>query len=88
MCVRVCVCCCLYIFVSDTTMITVHPLVMDLWHHYLESMFVLYHQLSNACDVRRTFGGRSLWESKDDRRWGHDKFEEVTMRARNYDEVS
>ncbi|XP_017237002.1 protein MLN51 homolog [Daucus carota subsp. sativus] len=35
---------------------------------------------------RRTFGGRSLWESKDDRRWGHDKFEEVTMRARNYDE--
>lgn len=35
---------------------------------------------------RRTFGGRRLWESKDDRRWGHDKFEEVTMRERNYDE--
>lgn len=35
---------------------------------------------------RRTSGGRRLWESKDDRRWGHDKFEEVTMRERSYDE--
>ncbi|KAK6148888.1 hypothetical protein DH2020_016413 [Rehmannia glutinosa] len=35
---------------------------------------------------RRTLGGRKLWESKDDRKWGHDKFEELTMQERNYDE--
>ncbi|KAK1376030.1 Btz domain-containing protein [Heracleum sosnowskyi] len=35
---------------------------------------------------RRTFGGRRLWELKDDKRWGHDKFEEVTMRERSYNE--
>ncbi|KAA8540432.1 hypothetical protein F0562_024649 [Nyssa sinensis] len=35
---------------------------------------------------RRTLGGRKLWESKDDRKWGHDKFEEMTLQERHYDE--
>ncbi|KAL8522363.1 hypothetical protein ACS0TY_012488 [Phlomoides rotata] len=35
---------------------------------------------------RRTLGGRRLWESKDDRKWGHDKFEELTMHERSYNE--
>ncbi|GMH15952.1 hypothetical protein Nepgr_017793 [Nepenthes gracilis] len=29
---------------------------------------------------RRTFDGSKLWETKDDRRWGHDKFEEMNMK--------
>ncbi|KAL0380431.1 UNVERIFIED_CONTAM: protein MLN51 [Sesamum angustifolium] len=36
--------------------------------------------------LRRTFGGRKLWESKDDRKWGHDKFEELAMQERSYEE--
>uniref|UniRef100_A0A5B7A4Z5 Putative epsin n=1 Tax=Davidia involucrata TaxID=16924 RepID=A0A5B7A4Z5_DAVIN len=35
---------------------------------------------------RRTLGGRKLWESKDDRKWGHDKFEEMTSQERHYEE--
>ncbi|KAL2539257.1 CASC3/Barentsz eIF4AIII binding [Abeliophyllum distichum] len=35
---------------------------------------------------RRTLGGRKLWESKDDRKWGHDKFEELTIQERHYEE--
>ncbi|KAI3789706.1 hypothetical protein L2E82_02509 [Cichorium intybus] len=35
---------------------------------------------------RRTLGGRKLWELRDDRKWGHDKFEEMTMQERHYDE--
>lgn len=35
---------------------------------------------------RRTLGGRKLWESKDERKWGHDKFEEMTFEERQYDE--
>ncbi|GFP95477.1 hypothetical protein PHJA_001692000 [Phtheirospermum japonicum] len=35
---------------------------------------------------RRTLGGRKLWESKDDRKWGHDKFEELTMHERHFEE--
>ncbi|KAI4387031.1 hypothetical protein MLD38_004895 [Melastoma candidum] len=35
---------------------------------------------------RRTFGGKKLWESKDDRKWGHDKFEEMTVQERRFDE--
>ncbi|XP_010318560.1 protein MLN51 homolog [Solanum lycopersicum] len=35
---------------------------------------------------RRTFGGRKLWESRDERKWGHDKFEELTVEERHYDE--
>ncbi|XP_047332813.1 protein MLN51 homolog isoform X1 [Impatiens glandulifera] len=31
---------------------------------------------------RRTLGGRELWESKDDCKWGHDKFEEMTLQDR------
>lgn len=34
---------------------------------------------------KRTSGGRRLWESKDNRKWGHDKFEELTVEQRNYD---
>ncbi|KAI9159888.1 hypothetical protein LWI28_002896 [Acer negundo] len=37
---------------------------------------------------RRTQGGRKLWESKDDRKWGHDKFEEMTVQERHYEEGS
>ncbi|VFQ83848.1 unnamed protein product [Cuscuta campestris] len=33
---------------------------------------------------RRTFGGRKLWESRDDKKWGHDKFEELTTEDRHY----
>jgi len=36
---------------------------------------------------RRMRGGRRLWESKDDRKWGHDKFEEITLQERHYKEV-
>nr|AZB50348.1 barentsz [Physalis pubescens] len=35
---------------------------------------------------RRTFGGRKLWESRDDRKWGHDKFEELSVEERHYEE--
>ncbi|KAJ8560071.1 hypothetical protein K7X08_004129 [Anisodus acutangulus] len=35
---------------------------------------------------RRTFGGKKLWESKDDWKWGHDKFEELTTEERHYEE--
>ncbi|KAJ1404088.1 Btz domain [Sesbania bispinosa] len=34
----------------------------------------------------RMRGGRRLWESKDDRKWGHDKFEEITLQERHYKE--
>lgn len=34
---------------------------------------------------RRTPGGRKLWESKDDRKWGHDKFEEMNLQGKSYD---
>ncbi|PPR90186.1 hypothetical protein GOBAR_AA30492 [Gossypium barbadense] len=35
---------------------------------------------------RRTHGGRKLWESKDDRKWGHDKFEEMTLQEKHYED--
>ncbi|KAL6140945.1 hypothetical protein ACLB2K_059237 [Fragaria x ananassa] len=35
---------------------------------------------------RRTHGGRKLWESKDDRKWGHDKFEELSQHERHHEE--
>ncbi|PQP98942.1 protein CASC3 [Prunus yedoensis var. nudiflora] len=35
---------------------------------------------------RRTHGGRKLWESKDERKWGHDKFEEITLHERRNEE--
>ncbi|KAK2378725.1 protein MLN51 protein [Trifolium repens] len=35
---------------------------------------------------RRMHGGRRLWESKDDKKWGHDKFEEISVHDRRYDE--
>lgn len=36
---------------------------------------------------RRMFVGKKLWESKDERKWGHDKFEEITVQERHYEEV-
>lgn len=35
---------------------------------------------------RRMLGGRKIWESKDERKWGHDKFEEFTVQERRYEE--
>ncbi|KAE9588042.1 putative Btz domain-containing protein [Lupinus albus] len=35
---------------------------------------------------RRMNGGRRLWESKDERKWGHDKFEEITLQERHSNE--
>ncbi|TYI26808.1 hypothetical protein ES332_A05G136800v1 [Gossypium tomentosum] len=35
---------------------------------------------------RRTHGARKLWESKDDRKWGHDKFEEMTLQEKHYED--
>ncbi|KAL3618333.1 hypothetical protein CASFOL_038654 [Castilleja foliolosa] len=35
---------------------------------------------------RRMIGGKKLWESKDDRKWGHDKFEELTVQDRGSEE--
>ncbi|KAK7261849.1 hypothetical protein RIF29_28172 [Crotalaria pallida] len=32
---------------------------------------------------RRMNGGRRLWESKDERKWGHDKFEEIASHERH-----
>ena len=29
-----------------------------------------------------------MWESKDDRKWGHDKFEELTMHERHHEGVN
>ncbi|KAF9690042.1 hypothetical protein SADUNF_Sadunf01G0154700 [Salix dunnii] len=34
---------------------------------------------------RRTLGQRKLWESKDNKKWGHDKFEEMTLQERHYE---
>ncbi|KAF3774142.1 hypothetical protein EJ110_NYTH48283 [Nymphaea thermarum] len=36
---------------------------------------------------RRTPGGRKLWESKDDRAWVHDRFEEMNLKETQYNEV-
>nr|XP_043637692.1 protein MLN51 homolog isoform X2 [Erigeron canadensis] len=33
---------------------------------------------------RRTLGGKKSWESRDDKKWGHDKFEEMNMQERPY----
>ncbi|KAK4359466.1 hypothetical protein RND71_021695 [Anisodus tanguticus] len=35
---------------------------------------------------KRMSGGRRIWESKDDCKWGHEKFEELTGEERSYDE--
>ncbi|XP_050231918.1 protein MLN51 homolog [Mercurialis annua] len=35
---------------------------------------------------RRTYGGRKLWESKDEKKWGHDKFEEMNLHERHNDQ--
>ncbi|XP_058111486.1 protein MLN51 homolog isoform X2 [Magnolia sinica] len=35
---------------------------------------------------RRTPGGRKLWESKDNREWVHDRFEEMNLQDAGYDE--
>ncbi|KAK8581239.1 hypothetical protein V6N12_071473 [Hibiscus sabdariffa] len=35
---------------------------------------------------RRTHGGRRLWESKDNGKWGHDKFEEMNLLEKHYEQ--
>ncbi|XP_010925098.1 protein MLN51 homolog isoform X2 [Elaeis guineensis] len=35
---------------------------------------------------RRMFGGRKLWDPKDDRAWVHDRFEEMNLQDAHYDE--
>lgn len=35
---------------------------------------------------RHTHVARKLWESKDERKWGHDKYEEITVQEGHYDE--
>ncbi|KAE8680786.1 CASC3/Barentsz eIF4AIII binding, putative isoform 6 [Hibiscus syriacus] len=34
---------------------------------------------------RQMRGVRNLWETKDDRKWGHDKFEEMTLQEKQYE---
>ncbi|XP_042490615.1 protein MLN51 homolog [Macadamia integrifolia] len=41
----------------------------------------------NGGGRRRTPGGRKLWESRDDRKWGHDKFEEMNSLETHYEDV-
>ncbi|CAN6442165.1 unnamed protein product [Victoria cruziana] len=41
---------------------------------------------SGGARHRRTTGGRKLWESKDDRAWVHDRFEEMNMKEEQYNE--
>lgn len=36
---------------------------------------------------RRMFGGRKLWDPKDERAWVHDRFEEMNLQDAQYDEV-
>lgn len=36
---------------------------------------------------RRMLAGRNLWESKDNRKWGHDMFEELTTPERHHEEL-
>ncbi|GKB71818.1 protein MLN51, partial [Tanacetum coccineum] len=36
--------------------------------------------------TERTLDGRRLWETRDDRKWGHDKFEEMSVHERPYNE--
>ncbi|KAM2957813.1 hypothetical protein FF2_024745 [Malus domestica] len=45
-----------------------------------------FRENSGGRHSRRTRGGRKLWESKDERKWGHDKFEEITLQERRYEE--
>lgn len=49
-----------------------------------EHILILFYN----CLARRTFSGRRLWESKDDRKWGHDKFEELSVEERHHEEVN
>ncbi|XP_031488125.1 protein MLN51 homolog isoform X1 [Nymphaea colorata] len=41
---------------------------------------------SGGARHRRIAGGRKLWESKDDRAWVHDRFEEMNMKEEQYNE--
>ncbi|XWS16383.1 hypothetical protein CRYUN_Cryun34aG0082500 [Craigia yunnanensis] len=45
-----------------------------------------WEQTNNLMTLR-THGGRKLWESKDDGKWGHDKFEEMTLQEKHYEEL-
>lgn len=68
-------CVCVHLYLNSWCMFTYLPISIVLLFYY-------------CLLIRRTPGGRKLWESKDDRKWGHDKFEEMTMQDRHYEEVS
>ncbi|KAL0429827.1 UNVERIFIED_CONTAM: protein MLN51 [Sesamum radiatum] len=56
-----------------------------LWKQLIERNLRILDPVNTGRNMR-TFGGRKLWESKDDRKWGHDKFEELAMQERSYEE--
>lgn len=37
---------------------------------------------------RRMFGGRKLWDAKDDQAWVHDRFEEMNLQDDRYEVIS
>ncbi|ESQ27028.1 hypothetical protein EUTSA_v10018298mg [Eutrema salsugineum] len=39
----------------------------------------------DAASNRRMRGGRRLWQSRDERKWGHDKYEEMNTQEKQYD---
>ncbi|CAH2068013.1 unnamed protein product [Thlaspi arvense] len=42
-------------------------------------------QKMDAGTNRRMRGGRRLWQSRDERKWGHDKYEELNTQEKQYD---
>ncbi|XP_019095304.1 PREDICTED: uncharacterized protein LOC104755842 isoform X2 [Camelina sativa] len=47
--------------------------------------FYMHDDRSAPYSVRRTRGGRRPWGSGEEGKWGHDKFEEMNTRDKNYD---
>lgn len=39
------------------------------------------------CLCRRMRGGRRLWPSRDESKWGHDKYDEMNTQEKQYDVV-
>ncbi|KAI4381938.1 hypothetical protein MLD38_007954 [Melastoma candidum] len=59
---------------------------VSLFWVYTITIFTLYRAQILEAVLSRTFGAKKLWESKDDRKWGHDKYEEMTVQERRFDE--
>ncbi|PWA64289.1 hypothetical protein CTI12_AA345600 [Artemisia annua] len=53
---------------------------------YYQQLNIIGVYLKLAFTSWRTLGGRKLWELRDEKKWGHDKFEELTTHERHYDE--